>query len=120
MISDDMIHGRFSPAPAHRIDQETPIVPHAIAAGVCEEACIWLRQPLPRTWVTRLVRHANDVYTHNARFRRRLRGPGNVGRDWLWAFMRHWLAAMVRQHDRRLFARLPSSYAVGVSKHGSG
>ena len=75
---------------------------------------MWLRQPLPRTWVKRLVTHANEVYAHNARFRRRVRNPGNAGRDWLWTFMRHWLAAMVRRHDRRLFARLPSSYAVGT------
>jgi len=114
MIADDMIHGRFSPAPSRRIDQETPIVPRAIAEGVCEEACVWLRQPLPRTWAKSLVTHANEAYAHNARFRRRVRNPANAGRDWLWAFMRHWLAALIRRNRPDLYRRLPSTCAVGL------
>ncbi len=30
-----------------RIELDTPIVPRAVAEGVCEEAGLWLGQPLP-------------------------------------------------------------------------
>jgi hypothetical protein len=45
--------------------------------------------------------------------RRRLKGAANQGRDWLWAFMRHWLAG--RLHDQRpdCLAKLPPGYAAG-------
>jgi len=115
MIVDDMIHGSFTQRRTRLVDLETPIVPRAIAEGVCEEASVWLRRPLPAQWVRDLAVRANTVYTHNARFRRKVRAGGNAGRDYLWMFMRHWLAAIVLRHDRSLFARLPDSYGVGAA-----
>ncbi len=101
------------PARGIRIDRDTSLIPRAVAEGVCEEVQVWLQTPLPRRWVRELVGHANTVYAHNERFRRRIRGTGNQGRDYLWTFMRHWLAALLQAHRPELHARLPRGYAVG-------
>ena len=114
MITDDMIHGTFTRTrrPA-RIETETPLVPQAVATAVVEEASVWLQTPLPRRWIRELVAHANTVYDHNPRFRRQIRGHGNRGRDHLWTFMRHWLAALMARRRQQLYSRLPASYRVG-------
>jgi len=85
-----------------------------VAEGVCEEVTAWLQSPLPRRWVRELASYANTVYAHNDRFRRRIHGAGNRGRDYLWMFMRHWLASFLYQRRPRLHARLPASYCVGA------
>jgi hypothetical protein len=99
--------------PAPRIELDTPIVPRAVAMGVCEEACVWLHEELPREWVNKLAARANVIYARNPRFRRLLRCQGNAGRDWLWAFTRRWLAALIRKYRPDLHARLPAHYSVG-------
>ena len=96
-----------------RIEADTPIVPRAVAASVWVEACAWLKVELPRAWVNQLATRANAIYARNPRFRQTIRRHGDAGRDWLWAFTRHWLAAMIRKHRRELHARLPDSYNVG-------
>lgn len=113
MIIDDMIHGGFVQPRARPIEQETAIVPRAIAEGVCEEASAWLQQPLPRRWVRELTAHANTVYAHNPCFRRKVSAAGDGGRDWLWMFMRHWLAALLHKRRPNLHARLPASFNTG-------
>jgi hypothetical protein len=96
-----------------RIEADTPIVPRAVVESVWEEACVWLGEELPRGWVWRLTAQANAIYARNPRFRQTLRREGKAGRDWLWAFTRHWLAAMIWKHRRDLHARLPAAYNVG-------
>jgi len=96
-----------------RIELDTPIVPSAIAAAVLEEAGVWLGQPLPRRWIRELTAYANTVYAHNPSFRRRVRGQANSGRDYLWAFTRHWLAGLMWERRPQLHARLPNTYCVG-------
>ena len=113
MITDDMIHGPIARLPRRRIQNDTPIVPRAVAQAVWEEACVYLQAELPRAWVRRLAIRANLVYQRNAQFRALIRKNGDAGRDWLWAFTRHWLAAMVREHRNDLHSRLPAEYAVG-------
>ena len=98
---------------ALRIESDTPIVPRAVMEAVCEEAGVWLGQPLPRRWVRELTAYANTVYAHNPRFRRKVRAPGDRGRDYLWAFTRHWLAGLMWEQRPQLHARLPNSYSVG-------
>lgn len=95
------------------IGRDTPLVPRVVAAEVLAEAEAWLEASLPPEWLAWLVFHAETVYRHNVRFRRRLREPGNRGRDWLWAFMRHWLAGLVGAYDMALFRRLPDGYGIG-------
>ena len=98
---------------ANRIELDTPLVPRAVMEGVCEEAGIWLDQPLPHRWVRELTAFANTVYAHNPRFRRKVRGKGNSGRDYLWMFARHWLSALLAERRPQLSARLPSDYRIG-------
>ncbi len=96
-----------------RIEWDTPIIPEIIADAVCEEVSVWLQEPLPREWVRELADRANTVYARNEQFRRRIRGAGDRGRDRLWAFMRHWLAARLRTLRHDLYARIPASFSVG-------
>lgn len=106
-----------------RIEIDTPIIPWALALAVWEEACVWLEVKLPRSWIVILAVRANVIYAHNSRFRRLLRRPGTAGRDWLWAFTRHWLAAMILRSAVRLCTQLPASYSIGRElperRHGS-
>ena len=95
MITDDMIHGRFAQRRARRIEEDTPIV--------------------PRAWRRRLAIRADRVYRRNAHFRDLMGRSGDAGRDWLWAFTRHWLAALLRKHHPELHRRLPAEYNVGAS-----
>jgi hypothetical protein len=97
------------------IESDTPIVPRAIAEAVWEEACVWLDERLPRRWLRQLIARANTVYARNPRFRRTLRAGGNSGRDWLWAFMRHWLGALIWRHRPELHGQLPQSFNAGHS-----
>lgn len=101
--------------PRRQIELDTPIVPEIVAAGVCEEVVAWLGEPffLPQRWVSELAGYANTLYGYNKRFRRRIRARGDRGRDYLWMFMRHWLAALVKQRRPQLFNRLPANYSVG-------
>jgi len=96
-----------------RIDDETPISPHALAECVRQEASLWLGQGFPHEWVTELVERANVVYQHNPRFRKRLRAAGDAGPHRLLAFMRHWFFAILLSRRSDLAARLPSAYASG-------
>src|ERR1039458_9914933 len=93
-----------------RIEDDTPIVPRAATELVCEEASLWLGEPFPRAWGAELVEHANVVYQHNPRFRRRLLKRGGAG---LTAFMRHWMCGLLDSRRPDLCQRLPNSYAVG-------
>jgi hypothetical protein len=116
MIDDLMCHGVIAAPPRHVwIEHDTPIVPKAVAEAVWEEASVWLDEELPRAWIGELTERANVIYAHNHRFRHVIRRKGNTGRECLWAFTRHWLAALLWKHRRELHARLPDSYNVGRS-----
>lgn len=114
MIADDMIHGAISrPRRSKPVESATPIVPRAVATAVWEEACVLVQEELPREWIRRLAVRADTVYGRNTQFHRSLHRQGDAGRDHLWAFTRHWLAAMIWKHRRALHTRLPASYSVG-------
>ena len=114
MLEDQMIHGSWPRRSGpQRIARESPVVPQAVAAGVWEEVSVWLDEELPPEWRVRLMERAEAVYASNTRARRRLRGGGDAGRDWLWTFMRHWLASFLARHRPDLHARLPASFNVG-------
>jgi hypothetical protein len=98
-----------------KIASSTPIVPSAIAIALWEEASQWLGEPLPRSWMFVLIRRAEAIYDHNPAFRARIHRHGNSGRDYLWTFMRHWLAGLIIKHRPDLAAKLPASYKVGQS-----
>ncbi len=45
--------------------------------------------------IERLVRHGEAVYAASPDFARKIQGRGNSGRDTLYVFNRHWLAAQL-------------------------
>ena len=98
---------------ASLIESDTPIVPRAVMEMVCEEAGLWLGQPLPRRWIRELTARANTIYAHNPRFRRKIRGQGNSGRDYLRTFARHWLSGLISEHRSHAYPRLPASFSIG-------
>lgn len=90
-----------------RIEDDTPIIPRAVAECVCEEVSRWLGEPLPREWVGELADRANLIYRHNPGFRQLMRSRGNRGRNCLWAFTHHWLCALVASRRPDLWECLP-------------
>ena len=104
------------------IDVDTPILPLVVADSVVDEAAACLGAEIPRTYSDRLAARADEVYAHNEHFARRIRSVargGNVGRDTLYVFMRHWLAGYLKREAPVLFARLPYGYALGLAPAGS-
>jgi hypothetical protein len=96
------------------IARDTPLLPRAAAEAVWEEASEFLGEALPAEWISVLTEKAETIYAHSSNYRRRLRGRGDTGRDWLWSFMRHWLAALLREHRPQWFGKLPSRYSAGA------
>jgi len=84
-----------------------------VAGAVLEEASAWLGADLPKEWTAALADKAVVLYARHRRFRCLVNQSGDRGRDWLWAFMRHWLSALVYHHNPALYSRLPVSYSAG-------
>jgi hypothetical protein len=95
------------------IKLDTPIIPRAVAEAVWEEACVHLDTTLPRRWIMELTSRAEEIYNHSPGFRKLLRSSGNAGRDYLWSFTRHWLAALVLKYRPNFAPKLPSEYRAG-------
>jgi hypothetical protein len=96
-----------------QMELDTPLRPRAVSEAVWEEVSVWLEQPLPRRWLRELIAEANTVYANNPRFRRKLRANDDSGRESLWVFTRHWLAALIHERRPHLHRRLPASYNRG-------
>lgn len=97
------------------IETDTPLVVSAVAIAVWEEASVRRDESLPRDWVRKLIEQANTTYAHDPSFRRKIRGPGNTGRRWLWAFMHHSLAVLIQERRAQRRARMPSTDNPGLS-----
>jgi hypothetical protein len=101
------------------IDADTGIIPEAIAAAVVDD----VQRLLPgdniknyRMAEKYLVGHAEAVYAANKDFRKKVQSEaddGNAGRDYLFTYMRHWLAAWLKKHDSKVFRKLPHGYGSG-------
>ena len=96
-----------------RFADETKLLPWLVAETVCGEAARWLESEVPRRLAPLLAARAVRLYPENQSFARRLRAPGNAGREQLRVFMRHWLASRLARQHPALFQRLPSSFCVG-------
>jgi hypothetical protein len=94
--------------------RDTGLIPFAAAQIVVEEISRFLGVPLPCRFAVRLSAQAVLIYANSESFRRKLRGPGERGRDLLYLFMRHWLAARLQSERPAWFHRLPASYCVGA------
>lgn len=95
------------------IDQDTPILPYIVAGTVVQEVERYTGEALSNEYVEALVAHAHATYNADASFRRKIRAKGNKGRDTLYAFMRHWLAADLKKKQPDIYEQLPSGFASG-------
>jgi hypothetical protein len=95
------------------IQRDTPLVPRAAAEQIVEETSRLVGKTLPPQWAGLLAQRAEVTYANGLRFRRRIQSRGDEGRDWLWAFMRHWVSALILKQRPELFRKLPSGYSVG-------
>ncbi|MDP1591874.1 MAG: hypothetical protein Q8M07_29210 [Prosthecobacter sp.] len=92
------------------------LVPHAAATQIVEELERLTESKVPDAapLVAHLVQHAEEIAAASESFRRKLRGK--LGREWLYSFMRHWLAAELKRTQSALFRRLPPRYAMGAAE----
>lgn len=103
------------------IEDDTALMPHVIADGVIGEVARFLRRDIPdrEQIAARLDARANHIYRTNERFRKQMRSKSNSGRDHLYAFMRHWLAADLKRHFPGIYEKLPQTFANGEPLRGS-
>lgn len=113
---------------AHSFD-DTALAPHVIADSVALEvvraldgtdeagakrAFDELADGKYRDLADHLAERAEGIYAANADFRKAMNGPGNSGRDTLYAFMRHWASGFVRKnYGEDAFRALPQGFANG-------
>ncbi len=97
------------------IANDTPIIPEVMARTVKEELSTFLRLETDELQGSEsaLVERAEGCYRLNEHVRRCIRRKGNKGRDYLFAFMRHWLAGWVLDNRPLLFPKIPSEYCNG-------
>lgn len=99
---------------APQIERDTSLVPTAAARQVLDEASACLGVRLPGRFAVRIAFMAHRVYAHSPSFRAKLRRPDDRGRDALYRFLRHWLAARLHEERPDLYRRLPAAFASGV------
>jgi hypothetical protein len=104
------------------IEADTVLIPELIADRVAHDLALYLHDfhgytpsTHPDHLVVFLTKRAQQVYTANKDFRKKLQSSrGNRSRDTLYAFMRHWSAAYAKDNWPGAFKLLPSGYTVGT------
>jgi len=100
--------------------QYVPVGPFEKATGLCPTYLAWSvaheleqysRVRLPAGVTDQLARRAERVWAANPTWQRKCKG--RHGRAYLVSFMRHWLAAILCDHQPSLFHQLPDSYQIG-------
>jgi hypothetical protein len=97
------------------IEQDTPILPFIVAESVIGKAEQLTNKSIPVAAVDYLVERAEQVYRHNKTFAKKIRASGNAGRDHLYVFMEHWLAAYLKKNDPEIHGALPRGYGISYS-----
>ena len=105
---------RFKETLRPGIERDTPLMPEAIAESVCAEAGQFLDEEMPARYVAWLAAKAERCYSARHRhFYKLMRGSGNAPRDWLYVFMRHWLANLLGLERPDLYRCLPPEFGNG-------
>ena len=107
---------RFKETLRPGIERDTQIMPWLIADSVLGEAARFLQTDLPDEWGDWLDARAEHVFARRRHFHRLISSEangGNMGRDNLCKYMRHWLAARLARERPALFRRMPRDYALG-------
>jgi len=111
------------------ISSDTQILPGVVADTVIRELIgyFWDDKEITnlifkdiRKLTKLLMKHAEAVYESDDRFRKTLQSRGNKGRDSLYSFMRHWLAAEIKKSRKlnHLYPLLPAGFALGKEPQG--
>lgn len=98
--------------PTH-LERDTLLWPRAIAESVCYEVSRFLDEPLPDRYVIWLEAKTQRCYAAHRHFHKRLKSRGNLGRDWLYVYMRHWLASLLKLERPDLYYCLPENFGNG-------
>ena len=107
-------HGDFSPTViCHAFAWPEVLLPWVIAECVCQEVSVFLGIQMPRRYARWLTAKAEVCFQKHRYFRRRMRASGNVPRDQLRVYMRHWLSALLGTERRDLWFCLPQSFDLG-------
>lgn len=113
-----------SPKKIPDFEKSTGILAHVVADSVVGELSYWahnngfLDEAAMLDQQRDLISEDFDARTKlcyhiNGHFRRSLNKAGNAGRDQLYVFHRHWLAAKVLKEHPAMFNKLPTGYRVG-------
>lgn len=98
-----------------RISDLTPILPNVVSDTVVQEINSFLKKEiLTRQDAEHLAARAEDIFSKNVDFRKKVLAPGNKGRDFLRAFMKHWAVAILQKKNSELVKKLPSGYGWSV------
>jgi hypothetical protein len=91
----------------------TPLEPAMVASQVVQEACNHLEMDLENTAAleAHLIKYATEISQASGPFRKHLRSA--AARDWLYAFMRHWLAAELKRTHPQLYHKFPQAFTMG-------
>ncbi|MCG3149766.1 MAG: hypothetical protein PCFJNLEI_03231 [Verrucomicrobiae bacterium] len=100
------------------LERDTQLNPVWVAEAVVQEAARYVAADFPTIYATWLAEKAEHCYAGNQRFHRRLRGAGNAGRGWLYAFMRHWLAGLLHRERPDLYSQFPYTWVNGQQLTG--
>jgi len=95
------------------MERDTLLMPSAIAESVCAEVSRFLDVPLPARYAIWLEAKAHRCYSAHRHFYKLMQAGGNVARDRLFMFMRHWLASMVHLERPDLSCCLPVTFGDG-------
>jgi hypothetical protein len=95
------------------LERDTQLMPWLIADTVCGEVSRFLGVEIPARYSDWLDARAERCYANHRHFRKLMRGRGNAPRDWLYAFMRHWLAAWLDLERPDLYQCLPEDFNLG-------
>jgi hypothetical protein len=95
------------------LERDTLLMPDAIAESVVQEAERFLRARLPEGFAARLAAKAFHLYPRHKHFHKTLNRAGNLGRNSLYMYMRHWTAGWLKRERSPLFKKLPRDYAQG-------
>jgi hypothetical protein len=107
--SDTAALQKFRPG----LECDTQIMPWLIAETVCAEVSQFLDVELPARYAVWLEAKAERCYSGRRRFYKLMRGRGNAPRDWLYVFMRHWLASLLHLERPDLVRCLPVEFSYG-------
>src|ERR1017187_7440115 len=92
-----------------QLERDTLLTPLWVAECVVQEVERFLKAELPENFAERLAVKAHHLYPRHRHYHKMLNRPGNLGRNYLYVYMRHWTAGWLRRECYGLYKQLPWS-----------